>query len=160
MFLSEKNTPRWIIFLIDIFICLFSIYLAYLLRFNFSIPENEISGFKIAFVLIPSVRILSFYFFKTYAGIIRYTSTKDAQRIFYTISICIFSCSYAFGAFPGKHQRADDNAYQYRERQVVQQYGYERYYNSRKNITLRHLVDDAEAAPLKRAYGYHHHYPR
>jgi FlaA1/EpsC-like NDP-sugar epimerase len=50
------------------------------------------------------VRILSFSIGKTYAGIIRYTSSKDAQRIFIVISIgsltlaVIDVCSFAYAA--------------------------------------------------------------
>lgn len=85
MLIFEKNTPRWIIFTIDICICLFSILLAYLLRFNFAIPESEFTFLKWAIPYVILIRIITFYLFKTYAGIIRYTSTKDAQRIFVTI---------------------------------------------------------------------------
>ena len=37
-------------------------------------------------IVIVSVRVISFLFGRTYAGIIRYTSTKDAQRIFIVIT--------------------------------------------------------------------------
>ncbi len=85
MRLPKKNTPRWIIFIIDIGICIFSIFLAYLLRFNFRIPEIDMKDmpFVIGFIIV--VRIISFILGKTYAGIIRYTSSEDAQRIFSVI---------------------------------------------------------------------------
>lgn len=85
MRLPKKNTPRWIIFIIDIGICTFSIFLAYLLRFNFRIPEIDKKDmpFVISFIIV--VRIISFILGKTYAGIIRYTSSEDAQRIFSVI---------------------------------------------------------------------------
>src|SRR3954470_3721610 len=84
--LSEKNTPRWIIFLIDVSICIGSLILAYLLRFNFHIPLEEIALFKYAFPVVLGIRIISFFISKIYAGIIRYTSTRDAVRIFFTIT--------------------------------------------------------------------------
>src|ERR1051325_9297473 len=84
--LSEKNTPRWIIFLIDVSICIGSLVLAYLLRFNFHIPLEEIARFKYVFPFVLVIRIISFLISKVYAGIIRYTSTRDAVRIFFTIS--------------------------------------------------------------------------
>ena len=83
---SERNTPRWIIFLIDLCICLCSLMLAYLVRFNFRVPEIEISYWKIAIPAMIIVRAGSFFITKIYQGIIRYTSTKDALRVFYTIS--------------------------------------------------------------------------
>ncbi|NOZ46955.1 MAG: polysaccharide biosynthesis protein [Chlorobi bacterium] len=84
MFL-KRNTPRWIIFTIDVGICFVSISLAYLLRFNFRIPYNVYSSlvFVIPFVLF--VRALSFIISRTYAGIVRYTGTKDAERIFIVV---------------------------------------------------------------------------
>ena len=83
---SERNTPRWIIFLIDLSICFCSLMLAYLVRFNFRIPENEINYWKIAIPAVILVRAGSFFVFKVFQGIIRYTSTKDALRVFYTIT--------------------------------------------------------------------------
>lgn len=85
--LFRRNMPRWIIFFIDLGICLFSVVLAYLVRFNFSIPRSEIAAFPLVFGLILFIRAFSFYFSKTYQGIVKYTSSKDAQRIFIVISI-------------------------------------------------------------------------
>ena len=82
-----RNMPRWIIFLIDMSICLFSLVLAYLVRFNFSIPRVEIHAFPLVFSLVLGIRAISFYFSKTYQGIVKYTSSKDAQRIFIIITI-------------------------------------------------------------------------
>ena len=90
--LFQRNIPRWIIFFIDICICLFSLVLAYLVRFNFSIPRIEIIAFPMVFSFVLGVRALSFYVSKTYQGIVKYTSSKDAQRIF--IIITIGSASY------------------------------------------------------------------
>jgi FlaA1/EpsC-like NDP-sugar epimerase len=85
MVLPNKNAPRWIVFIIDIFICFFCILTAYLLRFNFAIPQEEINNFIIVIPYVFLVRASTFLIFKTYAGIIRYTSSKDAQRIFIAI---------------------------------------------------------------------------
>lgn len=85
--LFQRNMPRWIIFFIDLGICLFSIVLAYLVRFNFAIPHSEIGAFPLVFGLILTIRAISFYSSKTYQGIVKYTSSKDAQRIFIVISI-------------------------------------------------------------------------
>ncbi|HRU60574.1 MAG TPA: nucleoside-diphosphate sugar epimerase/dehydratase, partial [Bacteroidia bacterium] len=77
---------RWIIFLIDTSICFLSLMLAYQVRFNFRVPENEIALWKYAVPTVLGVRIISFLISRVYQGIIRYTSNKDAQRIFYTIT--------------------------------------------------------------------------
>ena len=93
MKLFEKNTPRWIVFTLDMAICTFSLVLALLLRFNFSVPENELDLFMRALPWLLAVRATSFFLAKTYQGIIRYTSSKDAQRIF--IVVTLGSCAFA-----------------------------------------------------------------
>ncbi|MCB2219206.1 MAG: polysaccharide biosynthesis protein [Bacteroidetes bacterium] len=85
MFLSNQNMPRWMIFMIDMSIVLFSVVLAYMLRFNFHVPDVEMRQWPLVFTTVLLVRALSFIISKTYAGIIRYTSTEDAIRIFLVI---------------------------------------------------------------------------
>lgn len=42
MRITNQNMPRWLIFLIDMGIITFSVFLAYMLRFNFHVPDHEI----------------------------------------------------------------------------------------------------------------------
>ncbi len=87
MFLFDRTAPRWIILLIDLIICLFSLILAYLLRFNFAaIPQTELDTFPMVFGFVIGLRGLSFLATGTYKGIIRYTSSKDVQRIFIVLT--------------------------------------------------------------------------
>lgn len=67
--------------------CVFSLTLAYLLRFNFSIPERYFQTFVYVFPIVVGVRSVTFILFRTYSGIVRYTSTGDAWRIFLIISL-------------------------------------------------------------------------
>jgi FlaA1/EpsC-like NDP-sugar epimerase len=83
----NRTMPRGIIFLIDLGIVLCSLIAAYLLRFNFSIPDSEIKTFDYVFPVVIGIRALSFVIFRTYSGIIRYTSTRDVVRILTTITI-------------------------------------------------------------------------
>jgi len=92
MLSSIKNTPRVVILIIDMFIVIASVVLAYLLRFNFSIPEVEIEAFPKVLGYIVLVRLLSFLIGRTYVGIIKYTSTEDVIRIF----LVVFSGSLIF----------------------------------------------------------------
>ncbi len=86
MLLPKGNTPRWIIFIIDVAICAIAYVLAYLIRFEFAPPAIEIElALRFAPILF-AVRILFFLAGKTYAGIIRYTGTQDTQRIFIWIT--------------------------------------------------------------------------
>lgn len=86
MLIFRKHTPRWIIFFIDISLCLISIVLAYLLRFNFDLKEIKLEKPEYVMILVIGIRIISFIIGKTYVGIIRYTSTKDAERIFIVVT--------------------------------------------------------------------------
>ena len=87
MKLFEKNTPRWIVFTLDMAICTFSLVLALMLRFNFTVPEYELNWFLRALPYLLAIRAFSFFIAKTYQGIIRYTSSKDAQRIFIVVTL-------------------------------------------------------------------------
>lgn len=84
------NTPRWIILLTDVVLCLVALAIAYAIRFDFTQPENDVLS-KEWEVLKPSlaiyliIRMLSFLISKTYSGIIRFTSTQDAKRVFFTL---------------------------------------------------------------------------
>ncbi|MEI8005505.1 MAG: nucleoside-diphosphate sugar epimerase/dehydratase [Bacteroidota bacterium] len=81
----RRNTPRGIIWLIDLLIVLGSIILAYLLRFNFDIPASESKPFAILIPWILAVRGISFAVSRTHAGLIRYTSTADGLRVVVTL---------------------------------------------------------------------------
>ncbi|NPD44702.1 MULTISPECIES: nucleoside-diphosphate sugar epimerase/dehydratase [unclassified Lentimicrobium] len=82
----KYKVPRWTVFIIDTLIIVFSILTAYMLRFNFRIPGSEIAYFNMAFVIIFTVRVFSFFVAKMHAGVIQYTSTRDASRIFIILS--------------------------------------------------------------------------
>jgi len=86
MFISKQNTPSWLVLIIDLIICFFSIILAYLLRFNFHIPPIEINSLPKVVTFVLFVRGGSFVFSNIHMSILKYTSTKDAVRIFFTIA--------------------------------------------------------------------------
>ena len=87
MIFRGRNTPRWIIFFIDLLIVCFSVTMAYLVRFNFDVPKIEINSLWVIIPIILGVRCISYLWAKIYAGIIRYTSNKDAERIFITLTL-------------------------------------------------------------------------
>lgn len=80
-------TPRWIIVILDLAISLFSLGLAYFIRFdmntNLKAMRSEwLSNWKefLAYVLI---KLSVFYAFQIHRGLIRYTSTQDSKRILF-----------------------------------------------------------------------------
>ena len=87
MLLTRENTPRWLIFVIDIVIAVSAVFLAYMLRFNFAIPASELRQLPQVVVYMTLERAASFIIARSYAGIIRYTSTGDALRVFGTVLV-------------------------------------------------------------------------
>jgi len=80
------NLPRWSILIIDIVICAFSLTLAVLLRFNFDdIPTADKLNLPLDYAVVLSVRFITFLFSKSYKGVVRYTSSRDAARIFLVV---------------------------------------------------------------------------
>ncbi len=89
----RQNTPRWLIFLIDLMIVFTSVIIAYLLRFNFDIPQVELDPLPQILAYMLAIRAISFLIAKSYAGIVRHTSTADALRVLSTL----FAGSIWFG---------------------------------------------------------------
>ncbi|MHC1702572.1 MAG: polysaccharide biosynthesis protein [Tenuifilaceae bacterium] len=99
MSIPIKHTPRWIVFLIDLLICLFSISFAYFVRFEFRINDTEFEALKFTIPILLFIRAITFLLFRTYAGLIRYTSAKDTERIFIVVtagSIILMIANFIF----------------------------------------------------------------
>ncbi len=83
---SKSHAPRWLVLAIDLIICMAAFFMAYILRFNFQLGADEIQqAIKLA-PLVFGIRLISFYLTKTYSGIVRYTGTQDAVRIFIALT--------------------------------------------------------------------------
>lgn len=78
--------PRWSILLIDVFFCFCSLTLAYMLRFNFSIPESERVSFIYVFPFVLVCRGISFYVMGVHKNIIRYMGSRDVVQLVLIIS--------------------------------------------------------------------------
>lgn len=82
-----KILPRWVIVVLDLSIIAFSAFIAYVLRFNFSVSDLIKYDFEqgVAFyTLCGGVAIL---LSGSYRGIIRYTGIQDGGRIFFMLLI-------------------------------------------------------------------------
>ncbi len=86
MVIFDRNTPRWLIFIMDTFFSLFSIVLAYFLSFNTHIPEDIRGSIIYGTILVVIIRCISYLTSKVYAGVIRYATIKDTQRIIFVIA--------------------------------------------------------------------------
>ncbi len=103
----QKYMPPWAVFVIDLILSATSVIIAYLLRFNFNFHTvfSQYHAFSVL-GLILVIRAISFFVFKTYTGVIRYTSTYDTLRIFYTIlsgSVAIFILNLGYSIFEGHY---------------------------------------------------------
>lgn len=79
--------PKYLVLQADMLICLFSVLVAYFLRYNLEgLPDEVWEVFYTSLAVLGSVKFLSFLFFKSYTGIIRYTSVEDAKRIFFSLT--------------------------------------------------------------------------
>jgi len=102
----KRFVPRWVVLVIDLTICLVTIIVSYLLRFNFHLPNVYYVSLIYTIPSVLFVRFLSFLFTKTYAGIIRYTSTRDAMRIFISIfvgSVFLMLFNFVYDIFAKIH---------------------------------------------------------
>lgn len=86
------NSKRFVIMLIDAACSVLAYWLAFALRFNFSIPDLYLTMFYKTVAAIVIVRIVCFYFFGLYAGVWRYVSMNDLVRIIKAtvIGSCLF----------------------------------------------------------------------
>jgi len=75
---------------VDIILVAFSWYFSYLLRFNFSIPEDNFNAFQRILPLIIVIKILIFYVSDLYQGMWRYTSLADLVNISKACSFASF----------------------------------------------------------------------
>ena len=93
MLFPISKTPNWVIFLFDILISIFSLLLAYFIRFEFQIKSIEfelLNKFKFSILIFLLVKLFVFYVFKIYQGHIRHTSILDVKRILFTIGTSTF----------------------------------------------------------------------
>lgn len=87
--LPRQNTPRWIIFGVDIFISVIALLVAYLIRFDSTdLPlDEELTIFKIGLPFYILIRGACFLIFKTYRGIVRHTSAEDIKKIALAVTL-------------------------------------------------------------------------
>ncbi len=119
MFYSEKGTEVKSLFrptsakrltffvLIDIVLSFITLYVAYLLRFNFYIPEEFLQSFWITYILLTGLKLLALLLFRNYFIVWRFFSFADSKNIVfahivaYALFIAIYlMTSQHFSPFP------------------------------------------------------------
>ena len=85
---TRNNTPRWVVLIIDLIISGMSFGFACLLTQVFiKSLELQLFNFLRPLLIILFVRLIAFRITRSYTGIVRYTSTQDAVRIFLAIAL-------------------------------------------------------------------------
>ncbi|MCP9199912.1 polysaccharide biosynthesis protein [Gramella sp. GC03-9] len=99
-----KYLPRWVVLLIDIGLVAVSTVLTILILLDLSSFQYQLLSFVEKTILILAVNIVFFYVFKTYAGIIRYSSNIDALKLllatissFFALLVLNFLVELVFG---------------------------------------------------------------
>jgi FlaA1/EpsC-like NDP-sugar epimerase len=82
----KKNTPRWVIVVLDLLIHLFALFFAYLIRFDLkadsSLIANEWVILSKSLWFFILIKVLVFAVFQIHQGLVRHSSTSDFKRIF------------------------------------------------------------------------------
>lgn len=87
---SDIYTSPWIILIIDIFIVLQTFFLAYLIRFNFTLDFGHYQFFyQIPFIAL--IAFASFLMVGSHKGIIRHTGLNDAYNVFLGATLLAFT---------------------------------------------------------------------
>ena len=76
-----KYLPRWAVFLIDIFLVLISSVFTALIIIDLTPNYYTFLDFPAKILMGAAIHIFYFFIFKTYAGIIRYSSNIDALKL-------------------------------------------------------------------------------
>ena len=85
---TRNNTPRWVVLIIDLIISGMSFGFACILTEVFTKSlELQLFNFLRPLLIILFVRLIAFRITRSYSGIVRYTSTQDAVRIFLAIAL-------------------------------------------------------------------------
>src|ERR1017187_167012 len=80
MIKNKPTSPRWIIFLLDLGICAFALFFAFLLRFNLHWDTAMKQGILVPLLVVTSLNIIFFGLFRTYEGIIRLSGAEEGFR--------------------------------------------------------------------------------
>lgn len=96
-FLTKALLSRFLILSLDMAVVLFSLVASLVLRHNFSLPGHVADALTGTGAYVLAVRLIPFYFLKTYASLIRYTGEKDIRNVLRanTLSTTFFILVYA-----------------------------------------------------------------
>lgn len=81
-FFNRHSVPRWMVFAADISMVFAAFIIAYLLRFNFSLPDDREHVFIYQAVIATAVYAGNCLLFRSYSGLLRHTTLTDVTLVF------------------------------------------------------------------------------
>lgn len=78
---NKSTLPRWAIFILDLTLCAFALFYAYLLRFNMDFYSAYHFGFGYPILIITFLNIIAFRILRTSEGIIRLSGAQEGLRV-------------------------------------------------------------------------------
>ncbi len=81
-FFNRYSVPRWLVFTMDIAVVFAAFIIAYLLRFNFDLPEDREHIFIYQAIIASSVYAGFCLLLRSYTGLIRHTTLTDITLVF------------------------------------------------------------------------------
>jgi len=96
-FFAPSNTKRIVFFVFsDTVLSLFTLYAAYLLRFNFSIPSEFLEPFFNVATILIILKLFFIHKFKNYGIVWRFYALNEAKNLFFALMIvyAIFALIY------------------------------------------------------------------
>lgn len=89
-FLAKRVLSRSTVLVLDILILIFSVFLTYLLRYNFNTLLSSMDEIAVFLIVLIFFNFITFFFFKTFSGILRFSSFNDLLKIIFALSIGYF----------------------------------------------------------------------
>ena len=86
LFNNATYTSRWIVLMIDLSISMQAFFLAYLIRFNFTLNFGS-HDFIQQLPLVGIASLIGFLSVGSFKGIVRHTGTKDAINVFWAATV-------------------------------------------------------------------------
>ncbi len=83
---AQKHVPRWLVLFIDAFLVVQTFFLAYFIKYNFTLGFSvEDLFYQVPVILV--LAILSFLITGSYRGVIRHTGLRDALNVYVGVSL-------------------------------------------------------------------------
>lgn len=102
---SLDYLPRWMVFFMDVFLTIISSETSYLIVKSLRVKFYDTLDFPTRYGIIVLINIIFFIVFKTYSGILRYSTFIDGLKLLYS-TICVFltlvTINYSSYYFTGK----------------------------------------------------------